>query len=114
MGKIKYLLTKLRQIILKNREPHYHPQIAQKKPTTVTDFKIRTTDKNKTENKNKYEREQTTMSRRIEKDVLDDELRRKMHQDLIDSHDEELENEIDDYMRDFHFDDLPVNYSRKA
>lgn len=30
MGKIKYLLTKLRQIILKNREPHYHPQIAQK------------------------------------------------------------------------------------
>ncbi len=48
--------------------------------------------------------EQTAMIQRIDKDVLNDELRRKMHQDLIDTYDEELENEIDDYMRDLRFD----------
>jgi len=41
---------------------------------------------------------------RMDKEVYDDTLRRKMHQDLIDTHDEELENEIDDYLRDFRFD----------
>ena len=41
---------------------------------------------------------------RMDKEVFDDELRRKMHQDLIDAYDEELENEVDDYVRDFRFD----------
>ena len=48
--------------------------------------------------------EQSNFIERIDKDLLNDELRRKMHQDLIDSYDEELENEIDDYIRDFRFD----------
>ena len=48
--------------------------------------------------------EQSNFIERIDKDLLNDELRRKMHQDLIDSYDEELENEIDDYVRDFRFD----------
>ncbi|SLJ84969.1 polyphosphate kinase 2 [Psychrobacter sp. DAB_AL43B] len=48
--------------------------------------------------------EQVTFIERMDKDLLNDELRRKMHQDLIDSYDEELENEIDDYVRDFRFD----------
>ena len=48
--------------------------------------------------------EQDSFITRMDKEVFDDELRRKMHQDLIDSYDEELENEIDDYVRDFRFD----------
>ncbi|MEJ6070065.1 polyphosphate kinase 2, partial [Psychrobacter sp. 16-Bac2893] len=48
--------------------------------------------------------EQVTFIERMDKDLLNDELKRKMHQDLIDSYDEELENEIDDYVRDFRFD----------
>ncbi|MFT5120557.1 MAG: polyphosphate kinase 2 [Psychrobacter glaciei] len=48
--------------------------------------------------------EQANFIGRMDKEVFDDELRRKMHQDLIDTYDEELENEIDDYMRDFRFD----------
>ena len=48
--------------------------------------------------------EQSNFIERMDKDLLNDELRRKMHQDLIDSYDEELENEIDDYIRDFRFD----------
>ncbi|WP_435978675.1 polyphosphate kinase 2 [Psychrobacter sp. DM4] len=53
---------------------------------------------------NKKVLEQTAITQRIDKDVLNDDLRRKMHQDLIDTYDEELENEIDDYMRDLRFD----------
>ncbi|WP_265090474.1 polyphosphate kinase 2 [Psychrobacter fulvigenes] len=45
---------------------------------------------------------------RMDKEIFNDELRRKMHQDLIDSYDEELENEIDDYVRDFRFDGIEV------
>lgn len=48
--------------------------------------------------------EQGNFIDRMDKDVFNDELRRKMHQDLIDTYDEELENEIDDYVRDFRFD----------
>ncbi|MCG3872606.1 polyphosphate kinase 2 [Psychrobacter sp. Ps7] len=40
----------------------------------------------------------------MDKEVFNDQLRRKMHEDLIDTYDEELENEIDDYVRDFRFD----------
>ena len=48
--------------------------------------------------------EQNSFISRMNKEVFDDELRRKMHEDLIDTYDEELENEIDDYVRDFRFD----------
>lgn len=46
---------------------------------------------------------------RMDKEVWDDELRRKMHQDLIDAYDEELENEVDDYVRDFRFDGMQMS-----
>ncbi|MCG3881153.1 polyphosphate kinase 2 [Psychrobacter sp. Ps3] len=45
----------------------------------------------------------------MDKEVYDDELRRKMHLDLIDTYDEELENEVDDYVRDFHFDGIEMS-----
>lgn len=48
--------------------------------------------------------EQGNYLNRMDKEVFNDELRRKMHEDLIDSYDEEMENEIDDYVRDFRFD----------
>ena len=48
--------------------------------------------------------EQGSFIDHMDKDIFNDELRRKMHQDLIDTYDEELENEIDDYVRDFRFD----------
>jgi len=47
--------------------------------------------------------EKDTFIQRMEKEIYNDELRRKMHQDLIDTYDEELENEIDDYVRDYRF-----------
>ncbi len=47
--------------------------------------------------------EQSNFIERMDKEVFNDELRRKMHEDLIDTYDEELENEIDDYVRDFRF-----------
>ena len=50
---------------------------------------------------------------RMDKEVFGDELRRKMHQDLIDSYDEELENEIDDYVRDFRFDGRAMSEQEK-
>lgn len=50
---------------------------------------------------------------RMDKEVFDDSLRRKMHQDLIDTHDEELENEIDDYLRDFRFDGREMSDKEK-
>ncbi len=46
---------------------------------------------------------------RMDKEITNDKLRRKMHQDLIDSYDEELENEIDDYVRDFRFDGIELS-----
>ena len=46
---------------------------------------------------------------RMDKEVFNDELRRRMHQDLIDAYDEELENEIDDYVRDFRFDGIMLS-----
>ncbi|AMN50937.1 polyphosphate kinase [Psychrobacter sp. P2G3] len=49
----------------------------------------------------------------MDKEVFNDELRRKMHQDLIDAYDEELENEIDDYVRDFRFDGLEMTEQEK-
>lgn len=48
--------------------------------------------------------EQGNYLNRMDKEIFNDELRRKMHEDLIDSYDEEMENEIDDYVRDFRFD----------
>lgn len=48
--------------------------------------------------------EQSNYLNRMDKEIFNDELRRKMHEDLIDSYDEEMENEIDDYVRDFRFD----------
>ena len=57
--------------------------------------------------------EQVTFIERMDKDLLNDELKRKMHQDLIDSYDEELENEIDDYMRDFRFDGCEMTEQEK-
>lgn len=57
--------------------------------------------------------EQDSFITRMDKEVFGDELRRKMHQDLIDSYDEELENEIDDYVRDFRFDGLSMSEQEK-
>ena len=57
--------------------------------------------------------EQDSFITRMDKEVFDDELRRKMHQDLIDSYDEELENEIDDYVRDFRFDGRAMSEQEK-
>lgn len=57
--------------------------------------------------------EQDSFITRMDKEVVDDELRRKMHQDLIDSYDEELENEIDDYVRDFRFDGRVMSEQEK-
>ena len=57
--------------------------------------------------------EQDSFITRMDKEVVDDELRRKMHQDLIDSYDEELENEIDDYVRDFRFDGRAMSEQEK-
>lgn len=53
--------------------------------------------------------ERDTFIERMDKEVFNDELRRKMHQDLIDAYDEELENEIDDYVRDFRFDGMMLD-----
>ena len=57
--------------------------------------------------------EQDSFITRMDKEVFGDELRRKMHQDLIDSYDEELENEIDDYVRDFRFDGRVMSEQEK-
>ncbi|WP_289047990.1 polyphosphate kinase 2 [uncultured Psychrobacter sp.] len=57
--------------------------------------------------------EQDSFITRMDKEVFDDELRRKMHKDLIDSYDEELENEIDDYVRDFRFDGRAMSEQEK-
>ncbi|MGM8888886.1 polyphosphate kinase 2, partial [Psychrobacter sp. 1U2] len=57
--------------------------------------------------------EQSNFITRMDKEVFNDELRRKMHQDLIDAYDEELENEIDDYVRDFRFDGLEMTEQEK-
>ncbi|WP_265089420.1 polyphosphate kinase 2 [Psychrobacter sp. 72-O-c] len=48
--------------------------------------------------------EQSNFIERMDKEIFNDELRRKMHEDLIDTYDEELESEVDDYIRDFRFD----------
>ena len=53
--------------------------------------------------------EQNNFIGRMDKEVFDDELRRRMHQDLIDAYDEELENEIDDYIRDSRFDGYQIS-----
>ncbi|WP_299330277.1 polyphosphate kinase 2 [uncultured Psychrobacter sp.] len=53
--------------------------------------------------------EQDSFVERMDKEVYDDELHRKMHLDLIDTYDEELENEVDDYVRDFHFDGIEMS-----
>lgn len=110
MSTMKYLLKKLRQVIFDEHQTVPHDD---KKPITVTDFKPVSSHTYEDANKSRYEREQTTLSKRIEKEVVYDELRRKMHQDLIDSHDEELENEIDDYMRNFHFDGCQLTTQEK-
>lgn len=57
--------------------------------------------------------EQDSLITRMDKEMFGDELRRKMHQDLIDSYDEELENEIDDYVRDFRFDGREMSEQEK-
>ena len=110
MSTMKYLLKKLRQVIF---DEHQTVQRDKKKPSTVTEFKPISSHTYDNANKSRYEREQTTLSKRIEKEVDYDELRRKMHQDLIDSHDEELENEIDDYMRNFYFDGCQLTTQEK-
>ncbi|WP_207401778.1 polyphosphate kinase 2 [Psychrobacter pygoscelis] len=50
---------------------------------------------------------------RMDKEVYNDQLRRKMHQDLIDAYDEELENEVDDYVRDYRFDGHELSEQEK-
>ena len=57
--------------------------------------------------------EQTNFIERMDKEICNDELRRKMHEDLIDNYDEELENEVDDYVRDFRFDGIEMSDKEK-
>lgn len=42
-----------------------------------------------------------------------DRLRQQMHEDLIDSHDEEIESEMDDYIQDLRYDGQPLTDSQK-
>ena len=57
--------------------------------------------------------EQSNFIARMDKEVCNDELHRKMRDDLIDTYDEELENEIDDYVRDFRFDGREMSEQEK-
>ena len=84
MGKTKILLRKMRQVIFGSEK------LVMTEPLTTADFQSLTTE----EDVDRYHQEQAILTERIEKDILDDDLRRKMHQDLIDTYDEELENEI--------------------
>lgn len=43
----------------------------------------------------------------------DDRLRQQMHEDLIDSYDEEIESEMDDYVQDLRYDGQPLTNSEK-
>lgn len=42
-----------------------------------------------------------------------DKLRQQMHEDLIDSYDEEIESEMDDYIQDLRYDGQPLTDSEK-
>lgn len=42
-----------------------------------------------------------------------DRLRKQMHEDLIDSYDEEIESEMDDYIQDLRYDGQPLTDSQK-
>ncbi|MBW4018349.1 polyphosphate kinase 2 [Moraxella osloensis] len=42
-----------------------------------------------------------------------DRLRQQMHEDLIDSYDEEIESEMDDYIQDYRYDGQPLTDSEK-
>ena len=42
-----------------------------------------------------------------------DRLRQQMHEDLIDSYDEEIESEMDDYIQDLRYDGQPLTASQK-
>ena len=103
MRKTKFLLKKIRQVIFSSEK------LVITKPCITPDFQTLTTK----EDLDQYHREQVILAERIEKEVLDDELRRKMHQDLIDTYDEELENEVDDYIRDFRFNGYEMSEQEK-
>ena len=103
MGKTKFLLRKMRQVIFGSEKR------VMTEPLITTDFQSLTTK----EDLEQYNQEQAILSERIEKEILDDELRRKMHQDLIDTYDEELENEIDDCARDFRFNGREMSEQEK-
>ncbi|MEN6670505.1 polyphosphate kinase 2 [Psychrobacter sp. B38] len=57
--------------------------------------------------------EQDNFIERMDKEVFNDTLRRKMHEDLIDNYDEEIESEVDDYIRDFRFDGIEMSEQEK-
>lgn len=57
--------------------------------------------------------EKANFIERMNKELYNDELRRKMQHDLIDAYDEELENEIDDYVRDYRFNGLELSEEEK-
>lgn len=103
MGKTKILLRKMRQVIFGSEK------LVMTEPLATADFQSLTTE----EDVDRYHQEQAILTERIEKDILDDDLRRKMHQDLIDTYDEELENEIDDYARDFRFNGREMSEQEK-
>ncbi|MGP4849622.1 hypothetical protein ACTXGQ_36340, partial [Marinobacter sp. 1Y8] len=103
MGKTKILLRKMRQVIFGSEK------LVMTEPLATADFRSLTTE----EDVDRYNQEQAILTERIEKDILDDDLRRKMHQDLIDTYDEELENEIDDYARDFRFNGREMSEQEK-
>ncbi|WP_265088728.1 polyphosphate kinase 2 [Psychrobacter immobilis] len=103
MGMTKYLLKKLKQAIFSPEEFD-----VTKTFSTIDPQPLRTEERG-----DQNQLEQTTIIERIDKEVFDDTLRRRMHEDLIDTYDEELENEIDDYMRDFRFDGREMSAQEK-
>ena len=103
MGMIKYWLQKLKQAISSSEEFNVTKTLSMIDPQHLR----------MEERSDQNQLEQTTIIERIDKEVFDDKLHRRMHEDLIDTYDEELENEIDDYMRDFRFDGREMTEQEK-
>lgn len=105
MGMTQYLLKKIREAIFRPTEFNVTKTLSTIDPQSLRENVKKSSDLDQLEHTNIIER--------IDKEIFNDELRRKMHQDLIDTYDEELENEIDDYMRDFRFDGCKMTEQEK-
>lgn len=103
MGTLRYLLSKLKYTISGHEKLIVTKPLLKHQPQSL---KVQPHIDNKAI-------EQTALNQRIDKEVYNDKLRRKMHRDLIDTYDEELENETDDYLRDFRFDGIELTQQEK-